>query len=86
VIEAQYFGIPAVSSDVGGARETLDDGVTGWLVHPNSPAEIYAEKLLEVFSDKTWRARAKRKAQAFVVERFSTERTVARLIDLYGMR
>ncbi|MFT7835372.1 glycosyltransferase family 4 protein [Saccharothrix sp. BKS2] len=35
ILEAVCCGLPVVASDVFGAREMIDDGVTGWLFEPN---------------------------------------------------
>jgi glycosyltransferase involved in cell wall biosynthesis len=35
-IEAMASGIPVLVGDVGGARDIVDDGVTGWLVPPTA--------------------------------------------------
>ena len=40
VIEAQAMGRPVIASDLGGPRETVEHGVTGWLVPPGDPAAL----------------------------------------------
>jgi glycosyltransferase involved in cell wall biosynthesis len=40
VVEAQAMGTPLVASAHGGAAETVDHGVTGYLVAPNDPAAL----------------------------------------------
>ncbi len=35
ILEAMAFGLPVLSSRVGGADEVVEDGVTGWLYEPN---------------------------------------------------
>ncbi len=42
VIEAQAMGRPVVAADLGGPRETVEDGVTGWRVPPGDPAALAA--------------------------------------------
>ncbi|SFL02921.1 glycosyltransferase family 4 protein [Falsiroseomonas stagni] len=42
VIEAQAMGRPVVAADLGGPRETVEDGVTGWRVAPGDPAALAA--------------------------------------------
>lgn len=40
VVEAQAMGVPVVATDHGGARETVENGVTGWLVPPADAAAL----------------------------------------------
>ncbi len=51
LIEGQHFGVPAVSSDVGGAFETMEPGVTGHLVPAESDAGAFAGAILKVIAD-----------------------------------
>lgn len=41
-IEAMASGLPVIVGDVGGVRDIVQDGETGWLVRPNLPALIQA--------------------------------------------
>jgi len=45
VLEAAACGKPAICSDVGGMRDTVVDGETGFLVPPADP-EALAQKIL----------------------------------------
>lgn len=36
-VEAQAMGRPTIATNIGGSKETIIDGVTGWLVPPNDP-------------------------------------------------
>jgi glycosyltransferase involved in cell wall biosynthesis len=40
LLEAQAFGVPVVSSNVGAAREILEDGRAGWLLDDVAPTTI----------------------------------------------
>jgi glycosyltransferase involved in cell wall biosynthesis len=42
VIEAQAMARPVIASDLGGPRETVEEGVTGWRVAPGDPALLAA--------------------------------------------
>ena len=42
VTEAQALGRPVIASDLGGPRETVVDGVTGWLSPPGDAAALVA--------------------------------------------
>lgn len=42
VVEAQAMARPVIAADLGGPRETVVDGVTGWLVAPGDPERLAA--------------------------------------------
>ena len=48
VIEAQFTGTPVIATTVGGIPELIEDGVTGWLIPPDSVTAL-AQCLLAVF-------------------------------------
>jgi glycosyltransferase involved in cell wall biosynthesis len=47
--EAQAMGLPIIASDLGGARETVDPGVTGYLCKPGDAAAL-ANDLMRLLS------------------------------------
>lgn len=82
LVEAQALGVPVVTTDVGGAVETLDDGITGLAVAGHSP-ELLARAVLRILGDDGWRETAREAAQRFVRERFSADRMVEQTLDVY---
>jgi colanic acid/amylovoran biosynthesis glycosyltransferase len=40
IMEAMSQGRPVIASDVGGVRELVESGVTGWLVPPSNPEQL----------------------------------------------
>jgi glycosyltransferase involved in cell wall biosynthesis len=40
VVEAQLAGVPVIATDIGGARELIEDGASGLLVPPGDPAAL----------------------------------------------
>ena len=50
-LEGMGFGLPAIGTTSGGAREIIADGVSGYLVPPNDPAAL-ADRLLRLASDR----------------------------------
>jgi glycosyltransferase involved in cell wall biosynthesis len=36
ILEAAFLGVPVIATDVGGTREVIQHGESGWLVKPNS--------------------------------------------------
>ncbi|WP_424357541.1 glycosyltransferase family 4 protein [Methanocella sp. MCL-LM] len=51
VLEAMACGKPAVCSDIGGMRDTVAEGKTGFLVPPSNPERL-AEKIVQLAGDR----------------------------------
>lgn len=51
-IEAMAHGRPVLASSIGGLKEVVEDGRTGWFTPPDEPA-VLAERLLEVLTNPT---------------------------------
>ena len=81
--EAQAMGVLTVGTAHGGACETIDDGVTGFLVPPGDAAALAAklDEMLALPPDRKAAIRAA--ARESVCANFSTERMCAETIALY---
>lgn len=83
-LEAMEHARPVVATSLGGSREVLEDGVTGFIENPfDVPA--YAEKIALLLRDP---ARATAMGQAGrrrLEERFTIERLVADSLREYGL-
>lgn len=82
VLEAMASGLPVVVSDVGGAREVVVDGVTGYLVPPGSVRSLEGA-LLRLASDGALRTRMGKAGQALVTSRFSWEAAAQATADVF---
>jgi glycosyltransferase involved in cell wall biosynthesis len=82
LLEAQALGVPVVTTSVGGAPETLEDGVTGWAVKSRSPRQL-ARRVEAVLDDARWRARARERAPAFVQQSYGLERMLDETASVY---
>lgn len=51
VLECGYLGVPAVSANVGGINECLENGKTGYVVQTQNP-EDYAKYILELLNNE----------------------------------
>jgi len=60
VVEAQFSGIPAIASDVGGLAQNVSD--TGRLLDAGAPAEAWAEAVRSIWFDDAAYARAAERA------------------------
>ena len=84
VVEAQAAGVPVVATPVGGIRETVIDGETGFLVPSGDPAGL-ADKVCHVLEHPD-EAHCVAEAARRRVGRFSEQRMIAGTLALYGMR
>ncbi len=65
---AMAHGLPVAASRVGGLPEVVEDGRTGWLVHPDSPADLAAALAAAAFDRERLRhfgEHARERAAAF---------------------
>ena len=85
LIEGQHFGVPVVSSDVGGASETMQPGLTGYLVEADAGAEAFATILVRILKDPDWQRQARAAAPDFVHRKFGARTAVEKLVKLYGL-
>lgn len=73
--EAMALGVPAIASDIGGARGIIDDGVTGTIVPPADPgalASALARLIGDPASARAMAERGRRKvAGAYTIERLA---------------
>ncbi|MCC6386607.1 MAG: glycosyltransferase [Dehalococcoidia bacterium] len=79
-VEAMASGLPVIVGDVGGARDIVDPGETGWLVRPEAGAlaEALAAALASRYILPEMGARARRVAE----ERFDGVRNDQVLVEL----
>jgi glycosyltransferase involved in cell wall biosynthesis len=81
-LEAMAAGLPVVASAVGGLRELVVDGETGWLV-PAAEAPELARRLRELIRDKQIREAMGRAGRQRVLREFSVARMVDQTVAVY---
>lgn len=82
VIEAMALGLPVVAADIPALREVVEPGRSALLVPPREPAAL-ASAIGDMLTDRE-RARAfGRRGRALFEERFTLERSVDGMLDLY---
>ena len=84
LIEAQAFGVPVVSTDAGGAKDTFIDGETGVLV-TEPTADDLAHTILSCLDDPQWMEAAKINSRTNSRKLFSQEAMIERLKEIYAL-
>ena len=81
LIEAQAFGVPVITTNAGGASDTIIDGETGYIVEGES--EFISQKIIQSISDKEWLTKAKIASMHYSRSNFSTDKMINNLIGIY---
>lgn len=84
VIEAQAMGRPVIASNHGGAKETVIDGETGWLVPPGDPAALAAALARALTLSEAQRKTLTERAVAHIHANFTTATMCAKTLDVYN--
>lgn len=83
LVEAMGCGLPVVATDVGGAREVIENGSNGFIIEPDDP-EAIAREALRLAGDEKLRRKIAERGMMSVRDRFSAETMVDRHIKLYS--
>ncbi len=82
ILEAMACAKPVVTTDVGGVREIVEEGRTGYVV-PTERSDALATRLWQLIDDPGARLRFGQRAESLVRERFSMEHNVAGMQRIY---
>jgi glycosyltransferase involved in cell wall biosynthesis len=83
LIEAQASGVPVISTDVGGVKDILDEGNTGFVV-PKKDPEAFAEKLQLLIENKEIRTKMSQNGWNFVRDKFHYTTLVKNMENYYA--
>jgi starch synthase len=81
-MRSQRYGAPPIVRNVGGLRDTVDDGVTGFSFDPYTP-EAFTEAALRALACYADTARWQAIVRRGMARDFSWERSVATYLDVY---
>jgi glycosyltransferase involved in cell wall biosynthesis len=82
VLEAMAFGVPVISTDVGGVREIIIDNENGWIIQAGSVQSI-ADKVQEVLADKPRLNVMKDNILATISTKFCADKRAEEIINVY---
>lgn len=83
ILEALSAGVPAVATDVGGVRELLIDGVTGYIV-PRRDVSTLVSRVIGILNDRDVWVERGRRGQEYVQSHFSISRMIDHTVALYN--
>lgn len=82
VLEASYYGLPVLSTNVGGIPEIVQDGVSGYLLSPGDAESVYRH-LIELTENRELREAFGRKGKQLVGQQFSEETITKAIQNIY---
>ena len=82
LIEAQACNLPVISTDVGGVRDIVSEGETGFIV-PRRAVNLFAEKLALLINNKEIREKMSQNGWKFVEEQFHYTTLVRNMENYY---
>lgn len=85
LLEAQALGIPVISTDAGGAKETFINGITGLLSKKGTVREL-ADKVCDILNGKISQKEVSFLGPRFIQEKFGLDRFVNEHKALYNLK
>src|ERR1044071_10416189 len=82
ILEYMAVGLPVVATDVGGVREAIIEGQTGFIVPAGDDAQM-ATRIIEVLSDDNRAREMGARGKAIVGDKFSSEHHLRNTLELY---
>lgn len=82
-IEAMAMQKPVVNSNIGWAQELMEDGKSGFLVHPSNHDE-FAKKINAILQDDSLYLKMGKEANQFVATKFDIDKVALLNIDFYS--
>ncbi len=83
-MEAASMGLPIVTTDVVGCRETVDDGITGFLVPPKN-SQALADVIEKLILHPSLREKMGKAGREKAILEFDIGTIIAKHLDVYGL-
>ncbi|UZD23931.1 glycosyltransferase [Algoriphagus halophytocola] len=81
-VEAMFHHLPVIASQVGGLKDVVQEGKTGYLIPPLSP-DLMAEKIKNLIENPTLRSSMGERGKQRALENYTSERYCKEVEKLY---
>jgi len=82
VLEAMAYGLPVVSTPIGGIPEAITDGETGFLIRPGD-VEALVHRITLLLQNRSLRKQMGAKAREKALNQFDVRSVIRRLLGIY---
>jgi glycosyltransferase involved in cell wall biosynthesis len=82
VLESFARGVPVIASKIGGLKELIEDGVTGFLFEPGNVEDL-KQKIVKLLNDRELLLKIRYNVRKVVKEKYSEEIGYKNMIELY---
>ena len=82
ISEAMSYSLPVIATDVGGASEQVEAGVTGTVIEPGSPSQL-AEALIALMEKPSLRKKLGNRGRVAYLQKFSPTVAFNKYLDEY---
>ncbi|RXG94518.1 glycosyltransferase [Bradyrhizobium zhanjiangense] len=83
LVEAQFLGVPVVTTPAGGAPEAVNHGKSGWVLQGWDAASS-ACQIVRLLRDGHWLEAAAKDGPEFAFKRFGVQRAIDETLAVYG--
>ncbi|MDP3588875.1 MAG: glycosyltransferase family 4 protein [Sulfuricurvum sp.] len=84
-MEAASMGLPIVTADVVGCRETIDQGITGFLIPPQN-AQVLAETIEILIINPLLREKMGKAGREKAIREFDIRAIIEKHFEVYGLK
>jgi glycosyltransferase involved in cell wall biosynthesis len=81
LIEAGYYGCPAITTNDFGIPELVKDGVSGFLIDPPLTSSAFGAKMLQLCKDQTMYLKMREAARAITTTKLTWEAVTQRIVE-----
>lgn len=82
--EAQFFGLPVITSNVGGVKYGMESGITGFLIENENDSREFVEKIGLLYNDKSLKETMGKAGNDYVLKTFESKILGDKLIEIYN--
>ncbi|MFA0083549.1 glycosyltransferase family 4 protein [Vibrio breoganii] len=84
VLEAMAMGRPILTTDVPGCRETVENGVNGWLVEKANVEQLAERMIWFIENEEQWPVMGKKSCE-MASEKFDVHKVNAEILNIMGL-